>query len=104
MLIVLHFVMGVLLIISFVGYMQFVRKTFALRWEFIPVFVFSSIACIVYFAGLAGQLFIGSIIVMILGLFLLEIRWFELSDEGPSRMYCSRYFSFLFWAERSSFC
>ena len=27
MLIVLHFVMGVLLIISFVGYMQFVRKT-----------------------------------------------------------------------------
>ncbi|OME91818.1 hypothetical protein BK124_27025 [Paenibacillus amylolyticus] len=72
MLIVLHFVMGVLLIISFVGYMQFVRKTFALRWEFIPVFVFSSIACIVYFAGLAGQLFIGSIIVMILGLFLFR--------------------------------
>ena len=52
MLIVLHFVMGVLLIISFVGYMQFVRKTLSLQWEFIPVFVFSSIACIVYFCWL----------------------------------------------------
>lgn len=52
--------------------MQFVRRTLALRWEFIPVFVFSSIACIVYFAGLAGQLFIGSIIVLILGLVLVR--------------------------------
>ncbi|PJN63925.1 hypothetical protein PAEAM_10170 [Paenibacillus sp. GM1FR] len=70
MLIVLHFVMGVLLIISFVGYMQFVRKTFALRWEFIPVFVFSSIACLVFMSGLAGQLFTGSLVILIAGLFL----------------------------------
>ncbi|MBT2284945.1 hypothetical protein J7E78_15490 [Paenibacillus polymyxa] len=70
MLIVLHFVMGVLLIFSFLGYMQFVRKALSLRWEFIPVFVFSSIACIVFLSGLAGQLFLGSVIVLIIGLVL----------------------------------
>ncbi|WP_339190517.1 hypothetical protein MKX33_11350 [Paenibacillus sp. FSL R5-0490] len=97
MLIVLHFVMGVLLIISFVGYMQFVRKTFALRWEFIPVFVFSSIACIVYFAGLAGQLFIGSIIVMILGLFLFRDTLVRAVRRGtkPNVLFSLFQFSFL---------
>ncbi|KLU57931.1 hypothetical protein EL84_05560 [Paenibacillus sp. VT-400] len=97
MLIVLHFVMGVLLIISFVGYMQFVRKTFALRWEFIPVFVFSSIACIVYFAGLAGQLFIGSIILMILGLFLFRDTLVRAVRRGtkPNVLFSLFQFSFL---------
>lgn len=97
MLIVLHFVMGVLLIISFVGYMQFVRKILALRWEFIPVFVFSSIACIVYFAGLAGQLFIGSIIVMILGLFLFRDTLVRAVRRGtkPNVLFSLFQFSFL---------
>lgn len=55
MLFLLQLVMGILLIISMIGYMQFVRKVMSIRWEFIPIFVFSAIACIVYFAGLAGQ-------------------------------------------------
>jgi len=68
MLIILPFLMGVLLLFSCLGYMLFARKTLSLQWEFIPVFVFSSIACIVFIGGLAGQLFTVSLAVMILGL------------------------------------
>ncbi|MGO4529137.1 hypothetical protein AB4Z30_08640 [Paenibacillus sp. 2TAF8] len=74
MLFLLQLVMGMLLIISMVGYMQFVRKFMSIRWEFIPIFVFSAIACIVYFAGLTGQLFTGSIVVLVTGLLLLRGR------------------------------
>lgn len=74
MLFLLQLVMGILLIISMIGYMQFVRKVMSIRWEFIPIFVFSAIACIVYFAGLAGQLFTGSIVVLVTGLLLFRGR------------------------------
>ncbi|WP_426333785.1 hypothetical protein ACN9MH_29080 [Paenibacillus silvae] len=74
MLFLLQLVMGILLIVSMVGYMQFVRKVMSIRWEFIPIFVFSAIACIVYFAGLAGQLFTGSIVVLVGGLLLFRGR------------------------------
>ncbi|SEL79192.1 hypothetical protein [Paenibacillus sp. OK003] len=70
MLYILQLVMGVLLIISFIGYMQFVRKALSIRWEFIPVFVFSSIACIVFLSGLAGLLYIGSLVLLLVGLLL----------------------------------
>ncbi|WP_336763294.1 hypothetical protein [Paenibacillus sp. USHLN196] len=70
MLIMLQLVMGVLLIFSFLGYMQFVRKALSLRWEFIPVFVFSSVACLVFLSGLAGQLFTGSLVILIVGVLL----------------------------------
>lgn len=66
----LQLVMGVLLIFSFLGYMQFVRKALSLRWEFIPVFVFSSVACLVFLSGLAGQLFTGSLVILIVGVLL----------------------------------
>lgn len=82
MLIVLHFVMGVLLIISFLGYMKFVRKALSLRWEFIPVFVFSSIACLVFISGLAGQLFTGSLVILIAGLLLYGECCFSGCAEG----------------------
>lgn len=68
MLIILQLVMGILLVFSFLGYLLLVRKVLSLPWEFTPVFVFSSIACFVFFSGLAGQLYIGSMIIMILGL------------------------------------
>lgn len=58
---------GVLLVVSCLGYMMLVRKAFALSWEFVPVFVFSSIACIVFLGGLAGQLFTVSIAVLVAG-------------------------------------
>ncbi|WP_145324941.1 hypothetical protein [Paenibacillus xylanexedens] len=70
MLIVLQLVMGVLLIFSFLGYMQFVRKALSLRWEFIPVFVCSSVACLIFLSGLAGQLFTGSLVILIVGVLL----------------------------------
>lgn len=69
MLIIFQLLMGVLLVFSCLGYMLLVRKTLSLPWEFTPVFVFSSIACIVFLGGLVGQLSAVSFAVMILGLF-----------------------------------
>ncbi|GAB6927881.1 hypothetical protein JCM10914A_18640 [Paenibacillus sp. JCM 10914] len=68
MLTVLQLLMGIALVFSFLGYMLLVRKFLSLRWEFIPVFVFSTIACLVFFSGLAGRLHAGSVAIMILGL------------------------------------
>lgn len=78
MLILFQLLMGLLLVFSCLGYMLFVRKTLSLQWEFIPVFVFSSIACIVFLGGLAGQLYAVSLTVMILGLLAyvgFVVRW-----------------------------
>lgn len=58
-----------LVILSFLGYAMLIRKTSMMRWEFIPVFVFSSVACTVYFFGLARMLLAGSILVLSVGLF-----------------------------------
>jgi len=69
-LIMFQLVMGVLLAISCLGYMLFIRRTLSLSWEFIPVFVFSSTACLVFFGGLVGQLFTVSLVVLIAGLLL----------------------------------
>ncbi|WP_419890535.1 hypothetical protein [Paenibacillus xylanexedens] len=98
MLIVLHFVMGVLLIISFLGYMQFVRKALSLRWEFIPVFVFSSIACFVFLSGLAGQLFTGSLVILIAGLLLYGGMLFLRLRQGASLRLSFSIFQFSFLA------
>lgn len=68
---ILQLLTGALLLSSCLGYMLLVRKALSLDWEFIPVFVFSSIACIVFLGGLAGQLFTVSLAVMILGLLAL---------------------------------
>lgn len=98
MLIVLHFVMGVLLIISFLGYMKFVRKALSLRWEFIPVFVFSSIACLVFISGLAGQLFTGSLVILIAGLLLYGGMLFLRLRRGASLRMSFSIFQFSFLA------
>ncbi|RPK18279.1 hypothetical protein [Paenibacillus xylanexedens] len=98
MLIVLHFVMGVLLIFSFLGYMQFVRKALSLRWEFIPVFVFSSIACFVFLSGLAGQLFTGSLVILIVGLLLYGGMLFLRLRRGASLRMSFSIFQFSFLA------
>ena len=60
--------MILLLICSFLGYIMLTQKVTGMSIEFVPVFVFSSIACIVYFCGLAGILFEGSTAVMAAGL------------------------------------
>lgn len=63
-----------LVILSFLGYMLLARKVLMLRWEFIPVFVLSSISCVVFFFGLAGVLPEGSIVVMLAG--VIVFVWF----------------------------
>lgn len=75
----------VVLILSFAGYMLFVRRTLALPWEFIPVFVFSSISVIVFFCGLAGQLQTGSLIVLGLGLLALIAALFLRTGRRAAR-------------------
>ncbi|KOR75974.1 hypothetical protein [Paenibacillus solani] len=84
MLIMLQLVMGILLVFSFLGYLLLVRKVLSLPWEFTPVFVFSSIACIVFFSGLAGQLYIGSMVVMILGLLAFAAMVFLWLRKGAA--------------------
>ncbi|MGN7354222.1 hypothetical protein ACTHPJ_23035 [Paenibacillus amylolyticus] len=90
--------MGVLLIFSFLGYMQFVRKALSLRWEFIPVFVFSSIACFVFLSGLAGQLFTGSLVILIVGLLLYGGMLFLRLRRGASLRMSFSIFQFSFLA------
>ncbi|PWW37911.1 MULTISPECIES: hypothetical protein [Paenibacillus] len=98
MLYLLQFVMGVLLIFSFIGYMQFVRKALSIRWEFIPVVVFSSIACIVFLSGLAGQLFIGSLVLLLGGLLLYGGMVFLGMRRGASFRISFSLFQFSFLA------
>lgn len=98
MLYMLQLVMGVLLIFSFIGYMQFVRKALSIRWEFIPVFVFSSIACIVFLSGLAGQLFIGSLVLLLGGLLLYGRMMFLGMRRGASFRISFSLFQFSFLA------
>ncbi|MFD0589278.1 hypothetical protein ACFQZE_14910 [Paenibacillus sp. GCM10027627] len=64
----LQLLMIALLVLSCLGYMLFVRSTLSLQWEFVPVFVFSSIACIVFIGGLGGLLYEVSYAVLLLGL------------------------------------
>ncbi|SEO45745.1 hypothetical protein [Paenibacillus sp. OK076] len=98
MLYMLQFVMGVLLIFSFIGYMQFVRKALSIRWEFIPVFVFSSIACIVFLSGLVGQLYVGSLILLLVGLLLYGRMVFLGMRRGASFRISFSLFQFSFLA------
>lgn len=78
--------------------MQFVRKTLSLRWEFIPVFVFSAIACLVFLSGLVGQLFTGSLVILIAGLLLYGGMLFLRLRRGASLRMSFSIFQFSFLA------
>lgn len=60
--------LAVVLVLSSLGYMLLAKKTLGFRWEFIPLFVFSSIACMVYFFGLMQMLLVGSVAILVLGI------------------------------------
>lgn len=68
--VIFSMIMGLLLFCSFSGYMLFTRLNLKLQTEFVPVFVFSAIGCTVYFFGLAGFLFPGSVILLAVGVVL----------------------------------
>ncbi|EXG84363.1 hypothetical protein K413DRAFT_1095 [Clostridium sp. ASBs410] len=67
---VIHMIMVAALLCSLTGYMMFTREKLKLQAEFAPVFVCASIACIVYFCGLAGFLLPGSEAVLVVGIIL----------------------------------
>lgn len=91
-----------LLICSFLGYMLLTQKVIGIRREFVPAFIFSSIACIVYFSGLFGMLFIGSILVMVLGFIAFIIILLEEFRKGMSFSLDFSLFGF-FWTVGSLF-
>jgi hypothetical protein len=63
----------IILLCSFLGYSMLAQKVIGLRSEFVPAFVFSSIACIIYFCGLLRILLAGSIVVMVVGLTIFGV-------------------------------
>jgi len=89
--------MVILLVISCIGYMMLVRKTLSMRWEFIPVFVFSSIACIVFFGGLVGQLFMVSLFLFIVGLLAFGVMMFLWMSKGGKFHLSFSLFQFVFF-------
>lgn len=70
---VLHGGLRLLLICSLAGYMLLAKELLRLQSEFVPVFVFSSLACGVYFAGLAGCLYPGAVVLLAGGVLLAGI-------------------------------
>lgn len=86
----------ILLICSFLGYMMLTKKIIEVRWEFIPVFVFSSVACIIYFCGLARILLVGSIAVMVIGLIAFIMLLAKILQKKPHFRIQLSFFSF-FW-------
>ena len=96
--ILFQILMGIFFVFSCLGYMLFVRKTLSFMWEFIPIFVFSSIACIVFLGGLAGQLYAVSLVVMLLGLLACAgfvVRWLR---QGVKFRFSFSIFQFAFLA------
>lgn len=65
--------MKLLLICSMAGYMLFAKELLRIQSEFVPVFVFSSLTCGVYFAGLAGLLYPGAVVLLAGGVLLAGI-------------------------------
>lgn len=99
---IINLIFAALLIGSFLGYMTLTQKLLGIRREFIPAFVFSSVACIIYFSGLFGNLFIGSVFVLVSGLVAFGMMLVEkLRKRGHSSLNLSL-FGF-FWTVGSLF-
>ena len=71
--VILSLIMGLMLFCSFSGYMLYISIKLKLQTEFIPVFVFSSISCIVYLFGIVDFLFPGAVIILAVGVVLSVI-------------------------------
>ncbi|QIB68973.1 hypothetical protein Ami103574_06395 [Aminipila butyrica] len=82
MLVIWDLLLGISLILSFFGYMMLAKESLALKQEFIPVFVFSSVSCMVYFFGLAGFLLPGAIVILACGLLMFGFILFRKIRAG----------------------
>lgn len=97
--------MVILLICSFIGFIQLTKRFIGISNEFVPVFVFSSVSCIVYFCGLAGILFAGSAVVMSAGLVSFFIIYAKKLRKGMNfNIQLSRFGLFgFFWSAGTLF-
>ena len=68
-------IMSMVVFCSILGYIMLTREKLKLQTEFIPIFVCSAIACVVYFCGLIGYLFPGSIFLLVVGI-LMFVMYF----------------------------
>ena len=65
--------MVILFLLSLSGYMYICHKKIQLEKEYIPIFVLSIIALIVFLGGLLGQLLLSACLVMVIGLILSSV-------------------------------
>jgi hypothetical protein len=82
--------------------MMLAKKVIELQWEFVPGFVFSTVACIIYFCGLLGILFIGSVFVMVVGLIVFGVFLIERLRKKLHSQFSFSLFGF-FWVVGSLF-
>lgn len=61
----------ILLFISLIGYFVFVRKTFNIKTELIPILIFSTTILILYIGALLNVLLVSSIVILFTGIGLL---------------------------------
>ncbi|MHB9023847.1 MAG: hypothetical protein ACYC7E_06675 [Armatimonadota bacterium] len=65
------------ILLSFIGYMLTLRKYARFYIEHTPLFITTSIICIVYLAGLLGQLHLAAILLFYGGLLLLPVTLYQ---------------------------
>lgn len=65
--------MVILFLLSLSGYIYICHKKIQLKKEYIPIFVLSIIALIVFLGGLLGQLLLNACLVMVIGLILSSV-------------------------------
>lgn len=65
--------MVILFLLSLSGYIYICHKKIQLKKEYIPIFVLSIIALIVFLGGLLGQLLLSACLVMVIGLILSSV-------------------------------
>jgi hypothetical protein len=86
-----HVPAAVLLILSFLGYMLLARKSLKLQWEFIPVAVFSAVACLCFIGGLFERLretatgvLLGGLVGLAVVVLLLSVKHVRFRKRIPS--------------------
>lgn len=79
--------MVILFLLSLSGYIYICHKKIQLEKEYIPIFVLSIIALIVFLGGLLGQLLLSACLVMVIGLILSSVLIKDiLKKESDSRI------------------
>lgn len=78
----IQIILTIVLAASFYGYMLLLWENFALRKEFIPLFVFSALSLLVFFSGLLHVLLPASVILLSLGIISLGAALIIRENKG----------------------